>query len=61
MFESDPDYTGDASYSVYLTFDPSTEGSQLIIGGVDMSLAQSEFNYIDLVSESYWVVQMDEV
>jgi len=26
-----------------------------------MSLAQSAFNYVDLVSESYWVVQMDEV
>jgi hypothetical protein len=51
----------DGSFSMYLTPVEGYSGSQLILGGVDYTLNVSEFNYYNLVSESYWMLQMDQV
>jgi len=35
--------------------------SQLILGGIDYSLNTSEFHYFNLISESYWEIQLDQL
>jgi hypothetical protein len=49
----------DNSFSFYLN--DSTTGSELILGGVDDSLAASSFNYVTVASDTYWVVDIDSV
>jgi cathepsin D len=46
----------DNSFSFYLTQSPS--GSKLILGGVDKSLAKSDFTYHTLASDSYWLINV---
>jgi len=51
----------DGSFSIYLSPVQGYSGSQLILGGVDYTLNVSGFNYYNLVSESYWMLRMDQV
>ena len=51
----------DNSFSFYLTRNPGQEGSTLILGGVDKSLAKEAFTYHPLSNTTYWLINMDDV
>lgn len=51
----------DESFSFYLTQNPGQEGSELVLGGVDPQYAASAFQYVPLSSESYWLIDMDDL
>ena len=48
----------DNSFSFYLTKEPSAEGSELVLGGVDPLHAQSDWKYYDLAMQNYWLIDM---
>lgn len=48
----------DKSFSFYLTRNPGQEGSVLILGGVDPSLAKTPFTYVPLSNTTYWLIDM---
>lgn len=49
------------SFSFALTPNAGQEGSRLILGGVNPDYADGEFKYYPLVSETYWMIQMDNM
>lgn len=49
------------SFSFALSPQPNEEGSKLVLGGVNMDYADSPFKYYPLVSETYWMIQMDKI
>jgi len=49
------------SFSIYLNNQPGFTGSQLILGGIDSDLAASDFKYYDLVSETYWEIELNQI
>lgn len=51
----------DNSFSFYLTKTPNQEGSHMILGGIDDDLYEGEFEYHDLVSETYWLIAIDGI
>lgn len=44
----------DPSYSFYLTRQPGSAGSSLVLGGVNTDYATEDFKYYDLTHETYW-------
>jgi cathepsin D len=48
------------SFSFYLTQNGGA-GSKLILGGVDSSLAKSDFTYHKLISETYWEIGFNDI
>jgi len=51
----------EGSFSMLLTPKTGVSQSQLILGGIDYTLNTSEFHYFNLISESYWEIQLDQV
>jgi hypothetical protein len=51
----------DNSFAFYLTRNPGQEGSSLILGGVDRSLAKTDFTYVPLSNSSYWLIDMEDL
>jgi cathepsin D len=51
----------DFSFSFLLTATPGAEGSKLVFGGVNPAYADGEFSYYPLISETYWMIQLDDV
>jgi len=51
----------DPSFSFYLTSTPGSDGSELILGGVDSKYYTGDFKYYDLTSESYWLIAGDHM
>eukprot|EP00357_Protocruzia_adherens_P017925 CAMPEP_0114996208 /NCGR_PEP_ID=MMETSP0216-20121206/14175_1 /TAXON_ID=223996 /ORGANISM="Protocruzia adherens, Strain Boccale" /LENGTH=413 /DNA_ID=CAMNT_0002360371 /DNA_START=861 /DNA_END=2102 /DNA_ORIENTATION=- len=49
------------SFSFYLTQESGSEGSELILGGVDSSLYHGDLQYYDVVYEQYWSIAMGDV
>jgi hypothetical protein len=49
------------SFSFYLSKSPNGSGSQLVLGGVDSSLAASSFTYHTLISDSYWEIGVSDL
>jgi hypothetical protein len=49
------------SFSFALTSKPGQEGSRLVLGGVNPDYADEEFRYFPLVSETYWMIGMDNI
>jgi len=47
------------TFSMYLTSED--EGSVMFLGGVDMDYAAGEFTYIPLISETYYMIQLDQL
>lgn len=50
----------DKSYSFYLSHGGVT-GSSLVLGGVNKDYATSDFKYYSLLSDSYWLIPLDDV
>merc|ERR1711988_277633 len=50
----------DPSFSFYLTSTPGSDGSELILGGVDSKYYTGDFKYSPLTSESYWLIGGDK-
>merc|ERR1712178_397658 len=50
----------DPSFSFYLTSKPGSDGSELILGGVDNKYYTGDFSYYPLISESYWLIAGDK-
>mmetsp|Transcript_30760 Transcript_30760/g.35011 ORF Transcript_30760/g.35011 Transcript_30760/m.35011 type:complete len:386 (-) Transcript_30760:222-1379(-) len=51
----------DNSFSFYLTKTPNSDGSHMILGGIDQTLFEGDLVYHDLVSESYWLIGIDSI
>ena len=51
----------DFSFSFYLSQEAGQTGSQLILGGVDTSLFIGALQYHNLASESYWLINLDNI
>jgi len=51
----------DASFTFYLTQTPGAEGSKLTLGGVNSDYFEGNMKYYPLVSETYWVIDVDSV
>lgn len=49
------------SFSFYLTKTAGTNGSSLILGGVDTKYASGDFKYYPLISKDYWRVAMSDI
>jgi hypothetical protein len=47
------------SFSFYLTKIAGTNGSALVLGGVNPSYAKESFRYYKLKMENYWVLDME--
>jgi cathepsin D len=45
-------------FAFYLSSSPGSEASKLTIGGFDSKYAPNGFNYVPLVSESYWMISL---
>jgi cathepsin D len=50
-----------ASFTFYLTQTPGSEGSKLTLGGVNPDYFEGEMTYYPLISETYWLIEVDEV
>ena len=44
-----------------MTREAGKEGSALVLGGVDPSLAKSDFTYFPVLNETYWIIAVDDV
>ena len=51
----------DHSFSFFLTSKPSQDGSQLILGGVDPSLFVGNLNYHEVLYDTYWTVNINDI
>jgi len=49
----------DASFSFYLSKNNSEKGSAMILGGTEKKYAASEWNYVNVTHETWWMVQLD--
>ena len=49
------------SFSFYLSNTPGKNGSILVFGGIDPTLNTTEFNYVPLTQESYYIVALDDI
>ena len=49
------------SFSFYLSKEAGTAGSTMVLGGIDPTLNVTEFHYVDLIQESYFIVNLDDV
>jgi len=50
----------DPSFSFYLNKVADAPGSKLVLGGVDPSLAAGDWSYHTLISDTYWMVGIDD-
>jgi len=50
----------DPSFSFFMTSKPGSDGSELILGGVDKKYYTGDFKYSPLTSESYWLIGGDK-
>ena len=57
----DQELLDDASFSFYLTKDLSQNGSTLIFGGVDEKYAASNFSYVNLTHETFFMTDLDDL
>lgn len=46
------------SFSMYLSQEPSSAGSELILGGVDPKFYSGIFFYTKVIKEQYWTVSL---
>lgn len=49
------------SYSFFLTKQAGTDGSRLVLGGVNPKYAAGDFKYYDLAHANYWMIAMDKL
>ena len=49
----------DNSFSMYLSQEPSSDGSELILGGVDNRFYTGRFHYTKVIKEQYWTVSLE--
>jgi len=49
------------SFSFYLTKVPGSNGSALVLGGVNSKYYTGDFKYYDLSMELYWGIDMDDI
>lgn len=49
------------SFSFYLSKTAGSNSSQLILGGIDQSLATGPFKYVPLLAENYWLIALDTI
>lgn len=48
-------------FSFYFDKKSDQTNSQFILGGVDKNLHRGEINYVDVVDQFYWTIQMDKI
>jgi len=51
----------DPSFSFYLSSEAGAKGSELVFGGIDQKYYTGDFNYVPLSSETYWLVDGEEI
>jgi hypothetical protein len=51
----------DGSFSMYLNSEEGSGSSVLILGGVDYSYNSTPFIYYPLLSDSYWMIELNQV
>jgi len=51
----------DPSFSFFLTQNASSNGSTLVLGGIDPQFNSTPFTYYPLINETYWIIQLDGV
>jgi len=51
----------DPSFSFFLTNAAGQNGSTLVLGGIDPSFNTTPFNYVPLINDTYWIIEMDSV
>lgn len=56
----DQGLVNDKSYSFYLSRGGAT-GSSLVIGGVNKDYATTDFKYYSLLSDSYWLIPLEDI
>lgn len=44
---------------MYLSQEPSSDGSELILGGVDNRFYTGRFHYTKVIKEQYWTVSLE--
>ena len=49
------------SFSFYLTKVPGSNGSALVLGGINSKYYTGDFKYYDLSMEAYWGIDMDDI
>jgi hypothetical protein len=49
------------SFSFYLTKTAGTNGSSLVLGGVNTKYADGDFKYYPLISKDYWRITMSDI
>ncbi|CAG9324705.1 unnamed protein product [Blepharisma stoltei] len=51
----------DDSFAFYLTKGDNQDGSILTLGGYNEKCYQGDWNYVDLVEDDYWLIQIDKI
>lgn len=51
----------DPSFSFFLTQNAGANGSTLVLGGIDPSFNSTPFNYVPLINDTYWIVELESV
>jgi len=49
------------SFSFFLSAGPGQNGSTLVLGGIDPQFNTTAFNYVPLINDTYWIVEMDRL
>eukprot|EP01017_Pseudomicrothorax_dubius_P041750 TRINITY_DN6716_c0_g1_i4.p1 TRINITY_DN6716_c0_g1~~TRINITY_DN6716_c0_g1_i4.p1 ORF type:complete len:398 (-),score=56.21 TRINITY_DN6716_c0_g1_i4:125-1318(-) len=48
------------SFSVYLTDNKNEKGGRLVLGGVNMAYASSNFSYFPIVEDNAWIIDLQD-
>jgi len=51
----------DNSFSFYLTAEAGADGSAMVLGGVDEEYYTGDFNYHEIISDTYYLIGLDSV
>jgi hypothetical protein len=51
----------DPSFSFFLSATAGSNGSTLVLGGIDPAFNSTPFAYVPLVNDTYWIINMDAV
>jgi hypothetical protein len=49
------------SFSFFLSAAPNSQGSTLVLGGIDPQFNTTPFSYVTLTSETYWLIPMQSI
>jgi len=51
----------DPSFSFFLSSTANSNGSTLVLGGINPAFNSTPFNYVPLINDTYWIINMDDV